>query len=180
MVLGMSLRTFTFVHVALSLIGIGSGFVMALGMVRAKRMPFATDVFLLTTWLTSATGFLFPFRGITPGIVFGWISMFALLLAFFALYGGRLEGGWRGAWVVSAMMAQYLNFFVFIVQLFDKTPALEAMGHVQKETVFAGAQLAALIGFALWTVKAWRKFRVESQISAPIEFRGRQKPGEPK
>jgi hypothetical protein len=161
MVLGMSLRAFTVLHVALSLIGIGSGFLMAFGMVRSKRMPFATDVFLLTTALTCITGFLFPFRGITPGIVIGVISMFALLSAVFALFSGHLEGRWRGAWVTSAMIALYLNFFVFLVQLFDKTPALEAMGHVQKETVFAGAQLAALIGFMLWTVKAWRQFRPE-------------------
>jgi hypothetical protein len=159
MILGMSLRAFTILHVALSLIGLGSGFLMAIGMVRARRMSLATDVFLLTTALTSITGFLYPFRGITPGIVFGFISMFALLLAVFALYSGHLAGGWRGAWVGSSMLALYLNFFVFIVQLFDKTPALEAMGHTQKETVFAGAQLTALIGFVLWTVKAWRQFR---------------------
>jgi hypothetical protein len=166
MVLGMSLRAFTALHVALSLIGIGSGFLMAFGMVRSRRMPFATGVFLLTTALTSITGFLFPFRGITPGIVIGFLSMFALLLAVFALYSGHLAGGWRKAWVVSAMIALYLNFFIFIVQLFDKTPALRAMGEIQKETVFAGAQLAAFIGFLLWTIKAMRQFKAGEPAGA--------------
>jgi hypothetical protein len=159
-VLGLSLQVFTLLHVALSLIGIGSGFLVAFGMMRARRMPFATAVFLLTTMLTSATGFLFPFRGITPGIVFGMISLFALLVAVFARYSGRLEGGWRGAWVLSAMLALYLNFFVFLVQLFDKTPGIRAMSHQPKETLFAAAQLATLAAFVLWTVRAWRRFRV--------------------
>lgn len=166
MILGMSLRAFTVLHVALSLIGLGSGFLVGLGMVRSKRMPFATGVFLLTTALTSITGFLFPYIGITPAFVFGVLSMIALLLAVLVRYRRPLAGAWRGVWVVSAMIALYLNFFVFIVQLFDKTPGLEAMGGTQKETVFAGAQLAALIGFVLWTVKACRRVGAEG-ITAP-------------
>lgn len=163
MILGMSLLAFTRLHVALSLIGIGAGFLMGWGLLRSQRMPLATAVFLLTTALTSITGFLFPFKGITPGIVFGILSVIALLVAVVARYPLHLAGRARGAWVLSAMLALYLNFFVFLVQLFDKTPALHAMASRQKETVFAGAQLAALVGFLLWTVLAWRRFRVESR-----------------
>jgi len=169
MILGMSLLAFTRLHVALSLIGIGSGFLMGWGLLRSHRMPVATAVFLLTTALTSITGFLFPFKGITPGIVFGILSCIALLVAVIARYPLHLSGRARGAWVLSAMLALYLNFFVFLVQLFDKTPALHAMANRQKETVFAGAQLAALVGFLLWTVLAWRRFRIASrQPAVPV------------
>lgn len=169
MILGMSLVAFTRLHVALSLIGIGAGFVMGWGMTRSRRMPFATAVFLLTTALTSITGFLFPFKGVTPGIVFGILSMVALLVAVVARYALHLAGGARVAWVASAMIALYLNFFVFLVQLFDKTPALHAMPSRQKETVFAAAQLAALVAFILWTVRAKRRFRVDAgQPAIPV------------
>jgi hypothetical protein len=56
-----------------------------------------------------------------------------------------------------------LNFFVFWVQLFDKVPALHEMGHRQKETLFAGAQLASLVAFVLWTIMAVRRFRPEAE-----------------
>jgi hypothetical protein len=58
MVLGMS--TFTFVHVVLSLIGIFSGFVVVYGLFAADRLNGWTALFLLTTVLTSVTGFFFP------------------------------------------------------------------------------------------------------------------------
>jgi hypothetical protein len=158
MILGMSLALFTQIHVALSLIGLGSGFLVAFGMLRSRTFPFATAVFLLTTELTSITGFLFPFKGITPGIVFGFLSFFALLVAVFARYGGHMQGPWRKAWIISSMLAQYLNFFVFIVQSFDKAPTLHAMGDMQKETAFAAAQLTALIAMLLFTILALRRF----------------------
>jgi hypothetical protein len=159
MVLGMDLVLFTRLHVMLSLIAIGAGIFMGFGMIRGVRWPVLTASFVVTSALAIVTGFLFPFRRVTPGIVIGVFSLIALGVAVVARYVKRMEGRWRKIWVVSAMITLYLNFFIFIVQLFDKTPALEAMGEVQKETVFAGAQLAALIGFLLWTIKATRQFK---------------------
>jgi hypothetical protein len=62
MILGMSVAVFTQVHVAISLIGIASGFVVIFGMMASKRMPAMTGLFLTTTILTSVTGFLFRFH----------------------------------------------------------------------------------------------------------------------
>ncbi|MGB2899482.1 MAG: hypothetical protein WBB89_09470 [Candidatus Acidiferrum sp.] len=56
MILGMT--TFTFVHVLLSLIGILSGFVVVFGLLGGKRLDGWTELFLVTTVLTSVTGFL--------------------------------------------------------------------------------------------------------------------------
>jgi hypothetical protein len=162
MILGISLALFTKVHVVISLIAICVGFVVAAGMIGGRMLSGLTAFFLVMTALTSGTGFLFSYKGVTPGIVFGVISMVALLLAAVARYGGNLVGAWRGTWVISAMVAQYLNFFVFLVQLFDKVPALHAMGHREKETLFAAAQLATLVAFVLWTVMAVRRFRPEA------------------
>ncbi|HEX4007703.1 MAG TPA: hypothetical protein VHX60_16130 [Acidobacteriaceae bacterium] len=165
MILGMSLTVFTQLHVAISLIGIGTGFLAAFGMIRNRIYPAATAVFLLTTALTSITGFFFPFKGMTPGIIIGILSIFVLLFATAARYIGHMVGGWRATWVVTAMLALYLNFFVFLVQLFDKVPSLHSMPPRQKETVFAAAQLAALAAFTLWTVLATRRFRPATPLA---------------
>lgn len=160
MILGMSLSVFTQVHVAISILGIISGFLVVFGMIRGDSLPRLTMFFLVTTALTSVTGFLFPFKGVTPGIVVGVLSLVILLLAVIARYPGRMTGLWRGTWVISAALALYLNFFVLLVQLFEKVPWLHALAPTQKEAPFKVAQLTALILFVALTAWAMRRFRV--------------------
>jgi hypothetical protein len=161
MILGMSVARFTQVHVALSLIGIAAGFLIIVGMMAAKRMPLMTALFLITTALTSITGFMFPFHGVTPGIVVGILSLVMLLFAVAARYLGKLEGGWRGTWVITAMVAQYFNFFVLIVQSFEKVPALHALAPTQREMPFKVAQLVTLVVFIVLAICAYRGFHRE-------------------
>ncbi|HEX4311784.1 MAG TPA: hypothetical protein VHZ25_17265 [Acidobacteriaceae bacterium] len=163
MILGMSLARFTQVHVAISLIGIAAGFIIIFGMMARKRLPLMTALFLLTTILTSVTGFLFPYHGRTPGIVIGCVSLVVLLLAMIALYGGHLRGGWRGTWVVTAVVAQFFNFLVLVVQSFEKVPALHALAPTGKEMPFKVAQILTLLVFVVLGVLAFRKFRVEEE-----------------
>jgi hypothetical protein len=124
MILGLSTSAFTLLHVVLSLAGIATGVVAILGLTYDKLFRTWTAVFIGTTLLTSATGFLFPFHGVTPGIVLGILSLIALFLATVALYGEKLAGGWRGTYVLSACLALYFNVFVLFAQLFAKVPAL--------------------------------------------------------
>jgi hypothetical protein len=70
----MILSALTFVHVAISLIGILSGLAVLYGMISSKRLDGWTRLFIITTVLTSVTGFFFPFKGITPGIIIGILS----------------------------------------------------------------------------------------------------------
>lgn len=88
----MSLRAFTNFHVALSLIGILSALVVLLCLVGSKPVDKTTALFLGTTGLTSLTGFLFPFHGVTPGIVIGILSLIVLLAAILARYSFHLAG----------------------------------------------------------------------------------------
>ncbi|MGA8529186.1 MAG: hypothetical protein WB622_05685 [Acidobacteriaceae bacterium] len=166
MILGMSLSAFTQLHVAISLIGIAAGFVVILGMLASRTLPGVTALFLITTALTSLTGFLFPFHGVTPGIVVGILSCVVLVFAIVARYPGHMAGGWRSTWIVTAILAQYLNFFVLIVQSFEKVPALHALAPTQKEMPFKVAQLAALILFIALAVLAVRKFRPAASAEA--------------
>jgi hypothetical protein len=147
MILGMSLSTFTTVHVILSLIAIVAGLVVAWGMLYGKRLPVLTAVFLATTILTSATGFLFPFSKLLPSHVFGIVSLVALAAALVALYGLDLAGPWRWVYVTGALLALYLNVFVGIVQAFQKLAFLQPLAPTQQEAPFLVAQMAALAIF---------------------------------
>lgn len=160
MILGMSTATFTMLHVAISLIGIATGFIVLLGLIGGKQAPRWTMLFLVTTVLTSVTGFFYPFKGVTPGIVIGVLSLIVLALAIYALYGAHLAGRWRGTYVVSVALAQFFNFFVLVVQSFQKVPALHALAPTQSELPFKMAQLASLVLFAVLTAVAYRRFRV--------------------
>jgi hypothetical protein len=159
MVFGMT--TFTFVHVALSLIGILSGIVVLIGLLTAKRLDVWTALFLATTVATSATGFGFPFVRLLPSHVVGVISLVVLAVAIVARYPFRLVGSWRWIYVVAAMMSLYLNVFVLIVQAFLKVPALKAMAPTQSEPPFLITQLAALALTVVLTIVAAIRFRPE-------------------
>jgi hypothetical protein len=155
MILGLSTALYTQIHVAISLIGILAGLVAGLGLLANKRLPAVTALFLLTTVLTSVTGFFFPWKGFTPGIIIGIISLVVLLIAILALYGSHLAGSCRRIYVITAMLPLYLNFFVLIVQSFEKVPALHAM----PPAAFKITQLITFIVFATWTFAADKKFR---------------------
>jgi|SRR6516162_8060545 len=165
MILGLSTAVFTSLHVLLSLIGIAAGLIVVFGMIRATCLSMWNTLFLVTTTLTSVTGFLFPFKGVTPGIVVGILSIAVLILALVALYSGRLAGGWRGTYVISAAVALYFNFFVLIVQSFEKVPALKSLAPTQSEAPFKVAQFLTLILFVVLTVQAFRHFRVDHATS---------------
>ena len=159
MTLGMSLPVFTAFHVALSLIGIGSGLIVLLGLIANRLYPLLTGLFLLTTAATSVTGFLFPFHGITPGIKLGILSLVVLAVAVAALYLFHLSGAWRGVFAISAAISVYFNVFVLIVQSFEKVPALHALAPTQTEPPFKIAQLFALLAFIVLTIFAVKNFR---------------------
>jgi len=160
MILGMT--PFTLFHVILSLIGIFTGLVVALGLLTAKRLNGWTAVFLVTTALTSVTGFLFPFHRFLPSHVVGILSLIVLVPAIAARYAFRLEGAWRRTYAVTAMIALYLNVFVLVAQLFMKVPALKALAPTQTEAPFKLAQLTVLLVFLVLTILATIRFRVES------------------
>jgi hypothetical protein len=156
----MILRIFTIIHVLISLLGIASGFVVIYGLHTADPMNSWTEFFLVTTVVTSVTGFFFPVKRLMPSHIVGIISLVVLAAAIYARYCGNLAGAWRWIYVVSAVLAQYLNFFVLIVQSFQKIPALKALAPTQTETPFKVTQLFFLILFVLLGIVAVLKFHV--------------------
>ena len=158
MILGMSVPTFTTVHTVISLIGIFAGLVVLYGMFSSKRLEPWTALFLLTTVLTSVTGFFFPVEKILPSHIFGVLSLLVLAVTLAALYVYRLAGKWRWLYVATAVFALYLNVFVGVVQSFDKVPFLNALAPTQKDPPFIIAQALVLLLFIYFGIKAVRSF----------------------
>ena len=159
MILGMSLATFTAVHVVISLIGIAAGLIVVVGMLSASRLPGWTALFLTTTVLTSVTGFFFPAAQVLPSHVVGVISLVVLAITLVALYGKRLAGSWRWIYVAGAVLALYLNSFVGVVQAFLKVPALNRLAPTQSEPPFLVAQLTVVALFVVLGIRAVTRFR---------------------
>jgi hypothetical protein len=161
MILGMSLSTFTMLHVIISLIGIVSGLVVLFELFGSNRMPGLTALFLVTTILTSATGFLFPFEKLLPSHIFGILSLVLLAIACVALYVMKLSGAWRWIYVVTAMVALYLNVFVLVIQSFLKVGPLHALAPSvpPSEPPFAVVQGIVLVFFVVAIFGAARRFR---------------------
>lgn len=166
MVLGMSIATFTLLHVLISLVGIGSGFIVAYGLLGGKRLDGWTATFLTTTVLTSLTGFLFPVEHLLPSHVLGIISLVVLAVAIPARYAFHLNGAWRWIYVVGAIAALYFNVFVLVAQLFMKVPALHALAPTQKEPPFLVTQLVVMSLFIVLGIFAVKRFHGEQVAAA--------------
>ena len=137
---GLPTPIFLDLHVILSLIGIASGLIVFYGLLTSERYPLLTALFLLTTILTSVTGFpLAPF-GFDPPRAVGTLSLVLLAAAVAALYVFDLRGFWRGIYVATAVAALYLNVFVGVVQSFQKLAFFNSLAPTQTEPPFIIAQ----------------------------------------
>jgi hypothetical protein len=159
MILGMSTAAFTTLHVIISLIGIVTGVLVLIAMSSGRYLQGMTTTFLLTTVLTSVTGFFFHSASFGPQQAIGVLSLVILAIALYALYSQHLTGSWRGTYVVTAAIALYLNCLVGVIQAFQKIPALHALAPTQtKEPPFVVAQLLLLALIVYLTRRALKNF----------------------
>jgi hypothetical protein len=165
MILGMSVATFTLLHVIISLIGIVSGLVVLFGMLGAHRLPSWTALFLLATVLTSVTGFLFPGTTLTPARIFGIISLVVLVLALLARYFYYLRSAWRWIYVGGAVIALYLNMVVLIVQSFLKISFLHELAPNGNELPILIPQGVLLVLAVVLGIVALVKFHPERKLA---------------
>jgi len=166
MTLGLSLAAFTQLHVLISLVGIAAGIVAMLAFARGAWLARTTSVFLWTTLLTNVTGFMFPFKGVTPAIIVGCVSTVVLVVAFLALYRSKLQGGARTLYAITATVALWFNCFVLVAQSFLKIPALHALAPNGNEPPFGAAQgvvLIACIALGFFCVRKARRWVAAAQ-----------------
>ncbi len=164
MILGMSVATFTVVHVIISIVGILSGIFTILGMISNRPLGAMNGVFLVTTFLASVTGLLFraPFD---PAEVIGVLSLLILAVAFAALYAYNLIGRWRITYVLTAALALYLNCFVAVVQAFQKIDSHHALAPTQGELPFVAAQGLVLAVVLVGGFIAVRRFQPAAEFA---------------
>jgi hypothetical protein len=165
--MSFGLTAFTLFHVVLSLVGIVAGLVVAGGLAAGKRLDGWTGVFLVTTAATSVTGFGFPFERFLPSHGVAIVSLVVLPVVIVARYVKHLAGGWRGIYVVGAVLALYLNVFVLLAQLFLRVPALIAAAPTQKEPPFLLTQLVMVAVFVWLGRAAVKGFRAVPGVVSP-------------
>jgi hypothetical protein len=166
MIHGLSLPAFTLLHIIISLIGLFTGAVVVTLMLRGRKSPVWTAMFLATTVVTSVTGFMFPSASFGPAHITGVLSLAVLAIAIFALYGRSLAGIWRPVFIVAALAALYLNVFVGVLQAFQKIPGFRAMAPTQSELPFIVAQTGVLTFFAAVGAIALLRYRPLGRVAA--------------
>jgi hypothetical protein len=164
MVVGLSISAFTQLHVAISLIGIVSGLVVVLTMLRDKWPAGWNILSLVTTIATSATGFLFPVAGLLPSHIVGIVSLIILAAALVALYARHMSGLWRPVYIGCAVAALYLNIFVGVVQTFQKLPFAHMLAPTQSEPPFLVTQLIVLVAAVVLGFFVIRRFHPPRQM----------------
>jgi hypothetical protein len=165
MIWGLSLTQFTLFHVLVSIIAIVTGLIVLGGMYAAQKLPVWTAIFLLTTVVTSITGFFFPNTKVTPGQVFGGLTLLVMVPTVVGLYVLRLRGAWRWIYTAGAIVVLYLNVFVLIAQLFAKVTALQALAPTQSEPPFLLTEAVVLAVFAILGLIALFTFHPERKTA---------------
>jgi hypothetical protein len=162
----MDIITITLGHTVISIVAIAAGLVVVGGLIAGVRIDGWTGIFLVTSALTSITGFFFPFTRLLASHWIGVISLVILPFVIAARYWKHLRGGWRGTYVVGTVLVLYLNFFILLVQLFRRIPALLVAAPKQTEPPFVLTQLLVLALFAWLGFAAFRRFRPQVVVTA--------------
>jgi len=168
MTFGLPIELLIAGHVAISLIAIFAGFIALTTLVKGRWNTPWQVIFIVMTFATSATGFLFPFKGFTPALGTGIVSLFALTVALTALFVFGRDGIPGKVYAVAASTAQWLNLFVLVVQAFLKVPLLNALAPTGTEPAFFAAQALVLGGmaFLVWTIIRGAGVRVRKAKAA--------------
>jgi hypothetical protein len=145
-------------HVLISLVEMVAGLIMLYGLLTGRAFGVWTALFLATAILTSLTGFpLAPF-GFDPPRAVGILALVLLAIAVAAYYLFGLAGVWRWIYVITAMMALYLDVFVGVIQSFMKIPQLHVLAPTQSEPPFLVTQAVVLGLFIVLGFFAVRRF----------------------
>lgn len=153
------LGTLTSFHTIISLVAIAAGGVAVVGLFRDGDHRLWTKLFLVTAIATSATGFLFPYSGVTPAMIVGGVALAILALVLAAFYLYRLDGAWRWIYAAGMVASLYLLVFVGVVQAFQKIAFLSSLAPTQSETPFLVAQVVTLAFFLVVGIVASRGYR---------------------
>lgn len=162
----MSLTLLTIIHTLISVAAIIAGIVVIADLLRGRDSGGWTHLFMATAFLTSATGFLFPFTVFLPSHGTAIVALLVLAVTLPARY--RLR--WPATYAVGAVASLFLLIFVAIAQVFAKVPSLRAVAPTQSEPPFLITESITLAIFVVIGVLAARNYRAAAP-AAPLSER---------
>lgn len=139
----IDITALTYIHTALSFIGLALGVPAVLALMGKPVKPILTTLFLVVAFATTATGFIFPLTGVTPAVGVGLVVTFIFAVMFVAHFVFKRAGWWKLVYDMGIFANVYFLVFVAIAQAFLKVPALYEMAPTQSEPPFAIAQIIA-------------------------------------
>jgi hypothetical protein len=157
-------------HVVICFIALLAGAFVLIALWGGRRQPTWEAVLLSSTALISLTGFPLASPPGTPtpdpARIVGVIELVVVAIAAIALYVNHLSRAWRGIYIVTIVIAVYLNAFVGVVQAFQKIGFLRALAPTGKEPPFLVAQLLTLALFLAIGVASFKRLprRTTSEV----------------
>ena len=166
-ILGVPTPIFESLYIAVRLIAIMAGTLMILAMIQMRLSRGWTGVFLLATATSAGVGLLV--HSVAMGVPWaaGILSLLALASAAVIFYGRALAGLWRTAFIISAMIALYLNVAGGIFEAYQALPALDLLPATEVETPFLLVQLAVLVVAVVLAVLATTRVDVTAPTPTP-------------
>lgn len=150
-----SLGILTLFHTLISLVEIVLGIALVMALWGRKPTGPLTRWFLIATAVTLASGFVFPFNGVTPAIAVGILNVAILIVTWFAWQRQGTARVWNAVYVLGSLALLFFDCLVLIVQAFQKVPFLHALAPQGNEPAVLISQtvlvvVAALVGFFLY------------------------------
>jgi drug/metabolite transporter (DMT)-like permease len=155
-------------HTLISLAAIASGVLAVRDLLRSRAVSAPIILFLGLAVVTSLSGFVLPFRSVTPAVAVAIVALAILAAVLLAATQLRRSRVWQFVFAGGIVASLYLLVFVGIVQAFAKIAELHSAAPTQSEPPFLVTQIAGLLGFVLLEVVATRSFRPETAPPATL------------
>jgi hypothetical protein len=144
-------------HVVTGLAGVASGVIVLAGITTGRRVAGWNAVFILTTFASCGTGFVFlPTDGVTSAQLVSFFITFLLSIAAYALYVGRLEGAWNQVYALTVVGVLFLNLLITTTQTFLHVAALKALAPTEQSPLYVAVKLSLLCAFLVLAIVAAR------------------------
>jgi hypothetical protein len=144
-------------HVVTGLAGIVAGVVVVAGIMVGRRAAWLDALFILTTFASCATGFVFlPTDGVTSAQLVAFFITFLLAIAAYARYVGGPKGSWNQIYALTVVGALFLNILITTTQTFLHVSALKAIAPTEHSPLYVAVKLTLLCVFIVVAIVAAR------------------------
>lgn len=155
----MVLSFLTFIHILCGLVGIGSGAVVLLGMLKGELFEKSAAIFLAGSLVASVTGFFFPCSHLLPTHGAAMLGIYVAAMAIPAWRMFYLVGMWSSIFALSIVVILGLDTLVAVAHAFIFMPVLRNLAPTQTESPFLVTEFVVMLVFVVLSVIAVKRFR---------------------